>query len=98
MNKYFGMTVLQTVSAARAGACPPPCVSTTNELGPVRHRSGKISARSRSSPPSLKPIRWKTKSVAVPPPPASIHALPGETVREDAHDPSEQARWHLQRR
>src|SRR5437773_3208101 len=46
MNKNFAMMVLQTVSHARAEACPPPCVNTTNKLQPFGHRRGiKTSTR-----------------------------------------------------
>src|SRR5438128_11878997 len=45
MNRNFAMMVLQTVSHARAEACPPPCVNTTNKLQPFGHRRGnKIDA------------------------------------------------------
>src|SRR4029077_13346565 len=47
MNKNFAMMVLQTVSHARAEACPPPCVNTTNKLQPFGHRRGKKNRRAR---------------------------------------------------
>src|SRR5438128_2558524 len=46
MHKNFAMMVLQTVSHARAEACPPPCMNTTNKRQPFGHRRGiKTSTR-----------------------------------------------------
>src|SRR5258708_15663830 len=50
MHKNFAMMVLQTVSHARAEACPPPCVNTTNKLQPFGHRRGRKT--------STRPIRF----------------------------------------
>src|SRR2546423_9347440 len=51
MNKNFAMTVLQPVSHARAEACPPPCVNTTNKLQPFGHRRGI-----KTSKPALREV------------------------------------------
>src|SRR3954465_15667729 len=45
MNKNLAWTVLQGFSRVRGEACPPPCVNTTNEPQPFRHRRGKKSTR-----------------------------------------------------
>src|SRR5262245_21010474 len=41
MNKNFAMMVLPDGFAYSAEACPPPSVTTTNELRPFGHRGGK---------------------------------------------------------
>src|SRR5205807_374959 len=57
MNRNFAMMVLQTVSHARAEACPPPCVNTTNKLQPFGHRRGiKTSTR----PIRFAQLEWST--------------------------------------